>query len=119
MDFLESVDGLAAGRAGYQGRGVRHCAFCVYQQASQPGEDFLLGGAKSLAFGSSAWSPRASKPPPDLSDAAVNLSVQELNWLLDGFDLRRNRPHQVFEAAATAWFPCPTTLPITRSFPSQ
>ncbi|WP_173919081.1 hypothetical protein [Pseudomonas sp. Irchel s3h17] len=23
------------------------------------------------------------------------MSVQELNWLLDGFDLWRNRPHQV------------------------
>lgn len=23
------------------------------------------------------------------------LTVQELNWLLDGFDLLRNRPHQV------------------------
>jgi len=24
----------------------------------------------------------------------VTLSAQELNWLLDGFDLWRNKPHQ-------------------------
>ncbi|EXF92715.1 hypothetical protein HK44_003075 [Pseudomonas fluorescens HK44] len=23
------------------------------------------------------------------------MTVQELNWMLDGFDLWRNRPHQV------------------------
>ena len=28
-------------------------------------------------------------------DEAIVLTVQELNWLLDGFDLWRNRPHQV------------------------
>jgi len=35
------------------------------------------------------------KTAPDVTDEAVVLSVQELNWLLDGFDLWRNRPHQV------------------------
>ncbi|PIH96681.1 IS66 family insertion sequence hypothetical protein [Pseudomonas syringae pv. actinidiae] len=30
-----------------------------------------------------------------LSDEAIVLTVQELNWLLDGFDLWRNRPHKV------------------------
>ncbi|WP_238396960.1 IS66 family insertion sequence element accessory protein TnpB, partial [Pseudomonas putida] len=32
---------------------------------------------------------------PDITDEAIVLTVQELNWLLDGFDLWRNRPHQV------------------------
>ncbi|MNV77889.1 IS66 Orf2 like protein [compost metagenome] len=35
------------------------------------------------------------KTSPDLSDEVIVLTVQELNWLLDGFDLWRNRPHQV------------------------
>ncbi|MNZ18427.1 IS66 Orf2 like protein [compost metagenome] len=35
------------------------------------------------------------KTSPDASDEAIVLTVQELNWLLDGFDLWRNRPHQV------------------------
>lgn len=29
------------------------------------------------------------------TDEAVVLTVQELNWLLDGFELWRNHPHQV------------------------
>ena len=29
---------------------------------------------------------------PDPTDVAIVLTVQELNWLLDGFDLWRNRP---------------------------
>ena len=35
------------------------------------------------------------KTSPDPTDEAIILTVQELNWLLDGFDLWRNRPHQV------------------------
>ncbi|CAM3385679.1 IS66 Orf2 like protein [Pseudomonas gessardii] len=35
------------------------------------------------------------KTSPEPTDEAIVLSVQELNWLLDGFDLWRNRPHQV------------------------
>lgn len=35
------------------------------------------------------------KTSPDDPDEAIVLTVQELNWLLDGFDLWRNRPHQV------------------------
>jgi len=35
------------------------------------------------------------KTSPDATDEAIVLSVQELNWLLDGFDLWRNRPRQV------------------------
>lgn len=33
------------------------------------------------------------KTSPDLTDEATLLSEQELNWLFDGFDLWRNRPH--------------------------
>ncbi|MBX8484960.1 IS66 family insertion sequence element accessory protein TnpB [Pseudomonas cichorii] len=35
------------------------------------------------------------KTLPDIGDEAIILTVHELNWLLDGFDLWRNRPHQV------------------------
>ena len=28
-------------------------------------------------------------------DEAIELTVDELNWLLDGIDLWRNRPHQI------------------------
>ncbi|MFB8828258.1 IS66 family insertion sequence element accessory protein TnpB [Azotobacter sp. CWF10] len=35
------------------------------------------------------------KAPPEPGDEAIVLSAEELNWLLDGFDLWRNRPHRV------------------------
>jgi transposase len=35
------------------------------------------------------------KTSPDATDEAIALTVQGLNWLLDGFDLWRNRSHQV------------------------
>ncbi|MNU04935.1 IS66 Orf2 like protein [compost metagenome] len=35
------------------------------------------------------------KTAPDPTDEPIVLSVQELNWLLDGLDLWRNRPHQI------------------------
>lgn len=35
------------------------------------------------------------KTSPDERDEAIVVTVQELNWLLDGFDLWRNRPHKV------------------------
>ncbi|KFE50957.1 IS66 family insertion sequence element accessory protein TnpB [Pseudomonas syringae] len=35
------------------------------------------------------------KTSPDVTDEAIVLTVQELNWMLNGFDLWRNRPHQV------------------------
>jgi hypothetical protein len=38
------------------------------------------------------------KTSPDMADEAIILTAQELNWILDGFDLWRNWPHQVFLA---------------------
>jgi transposase len=32
---------------------------------------------------------------PQVGEATVRLTGQQLNWLLDGFDLARWRPHQV------------------------
>ncbi|WP_017710569.1 IS66 family insertion sequence element accessory protein TnpB, partial [Pseudomonas syringae] len=42
------------------------------------------------------------KTSPDETDQAIVLTVQELNWLLDGFDLWRNRPHKVLTPRVVA-----------------
>lgn len=34
------------------------------------------------------------KWPPLTSDTPISLTGQELNWLLDGFDIWNNKPHQ-------------------------
>ena len=46
-----------------------------------------------VKFQSAGWVNFPSAPTP--GDAAIVLTAQELNWLLDGIDLWRNRPHQV------------------------
>jgi len=33
---------------------------------------------------------------PDPHEESLQLSVDELNWMLDGFDLWRNKPHRIF-----------------------
>jgi len=38
--------------------------------------------------------------PPDAEREVVTLSGQELNWLLDGFDLRHWRPHRRLQFAS-------------------
>ncbi|MCQ4227298.1 transposase [Pseudomonas stutzeri] len=35
------------------------------------------------------------KTKPDVGDEAIELTVDELNWLLDGIGLWGSRPHQV------------------------
>lgn len=42
------------------------------------------------------------KWPQHLSDATVSLSVDELNWLLDGFDLWSNKPHKTLKYNAVS-----------------
>ena len=42
------------------------------------------------------------KTSPEATAEAIVLNAQELNWLLDGFDLWRNRPHQVMTPRSVA-----------------
>jgi len=51
--------------------------------------------ATASPFGSSTSNPNDSKRPLTTQMKLIILTVQELSWLLDGFDLWRNRPHQV------------------------
>jgi len=53
------------------------------------------------------WYKRLEKPcfkwPEDHRSATVTLNGEQLNWLLDGFDLWTNKPHDSFpNAAATS-----------------
>ena len=37
------------------------------------------------------------KWPVDLEDALITLTGQQLNWLLDGYDIRQMRPHKTLK----------------------
>lgn len=72
------------------------------RHTGRPSSTMMVARCDSLMI---PWSATTLKPfrleserfktSPDATDEAIILSVQELNWLLDGFDLWRNRPHQV------------------------
>ncbi|WP_346015227.1 IS66 family insertion sequence element accessory protein TnpB [Pseudomonas sp. MWU16-30317] len=46
-------------------------------------------------YGFCLWLKRLKSERFQTSPDAIVLTVEELNWLLDGFDLWRNRPHKV------------------------
>ena len=49
-----------------------------------------------MAFvcGRSVWNGRASNGPARLQDEVITLTGQQLNWLLDGYDVMRMQPHE-------------------------
>jgi hypothetical protein len=38
----------------------------------------------------------------DQTDSSVSIDMQQLEWLLEGFDLWRNKPHKTLDFAVTA-----------------
>lgn len=74
--------------------GVRPSAFHFPQQAAQPRED-LVWERNGFCLWLKRLESKCFETSPDVTDDAIVLTVQELNWPLDGFDLWRNRPHQV------------------------
>ena len=87
VDFRKSIDGLAALVELDIKVAVYDPVFFVFQVLYWERNGFCL------------WLKRLEserfKTSPDELDEAMVLTVQELNWLLDGFDLWRNRPHKV------------------------
>lgn len=95
VDFRKSIDGLGAlAELDIKLAVFDPGAFRLSQKAQQPGEGAVLGVQWRKLLESERF-----KTSPDATDEVIILSVQKLNWLLDGFDLWRDRPHQF-------WTPC-------------
>ena len=82
------------GRAGYQGGRLRPGTF-VFLNRSRNRVKILYWERNGFCLWLKRLESERFKTSPHVTDEAIVLSVQELNWLLDGFDLWRNRPHQV------------------------
>jgi transposase len=95
VDFRKSIDGLAA----LVELDIKVAVFdpVLFVFLNKPGNRVKILYWERNGF--CLWLKRLEserfKTSPDASDEAIVLTVQELNWLLDGFDLLRNRPHQV------------------------
>ncbi|MHC8386325.1 IS66 family insertion sequence element accessory protein TnpB [Pseudomonas sp. LB3P14] len=95
VDFRKSIDGLAA----LVELDIKVALFdpVLFVFLNKPSNrvKILYWERNAFCLCSNALNPNASKHRPINTDEAIVLTVQELNWLLDGFDLWRNRPHQV------------------------
>ncbi|MBD0679867.1 IS66 family insertion sequence hypothetical protein [Pseudomonas sp. PSB11] len=96
VDFRKSIDGLAAHWWSWISK-WRCSVRCFSSFSTNPRNGVIILYWERNGF--CLWLKRLEserfKTSPDHTDEAIVLTVQELNWQLDGFDLWRNRPRQV------------------------
>lgn len=93
VDFRKQITGLAELVQG--DLGLNPFADAVYGFVNRRRNQCRLLAWERSGF--VLWTKRLERERfvwPDGRDATVSLSVQQLNWLLDGLDLSRWRPHQ-------------------------
>ncbi|WP_419711400.1 IS66 family insertion sequence element accessory protein TnpB [Pseudomonas sp. NFX224] len=95
VDFRKSIDGLAALVELDIKVAVFDPVLFVFLNKSRNRVKILYWERNGFCLWLKRLESERFKTSPDATEEAIVLSVQELNWLLDGFDLWRNRPHQV------------------------
>ncbi|WP_249732449.1 IS66 family insertion sequence element accessory protein TnpB [Pseudomonas syringae] len=95
VDFRKSIDGLSALVELDMKVAVFDPALFVFINKPRNSVKILYWERNGFSLWLKRLESERFKTSPDVSDEAIVLTVQELNWLLDGFDLWRNRPHQV------------------------
>ncbi|WP_339427763.1 IS66 family insertion sequence element accessory protein TnpB [Pseudomonas sp. RA_105y_Pfl1_P41] len=95
MDRLQSIDGLAALVALAIKVAVFDPVLFVFLNKSRNRVKILYWERNGFCLWLKRLESERFKTSPDATDEAIVLTVQELNWMLDGFDLWRKRPHQV------------------------
>ena len=95
MDFRKSIDGLSALVELDIKVAVFDPVLFVFLNRHRNRAKILYWERNGFCLWLKRLEPERFKTSPDLTDEAIVLTVQELNWLLDSFDLWRNRPHQI------------------------
>ena len=95
MDFRKSIDGLAVLVELDIKAAVFDPVLFVFLNRQRNRVNILYWERNGFCLWLKRLESERFKTSPDAGAEAIVLTVQELNWLLDGFDLRRNRPHQV------------------------
>ena len=95
VDFRKSIDGLSA----LVGLDIKAAVFdpvlFVFLNRARNRVKILYWERNGFCLWLKRLEAERFKAPPDPSDEAIELTAEELNWMLDGFDLWRNRPHKV------------------------
>ncbi|UXH42340.1 IS66 family insertion sequence element accessory protein TnpB [Pseudomonas promysalinigenes] len=92
-DFRKSIDGLAA----LVELDITVAVFdpVLFVFLGKPHNRMKMFNCERNGFWLKHLESERFKTSPDVTGEVIFLTVQELNWLLNGFDLWRNRPHQV------------------------
>ena len=95
MDFRNSINGLAALVELDIKVAMFHPVLLVFLNRHRNRVKILYWERNGFCLRLKHLESERFKTSPDTTDKAIVLTVQELNWLLYGFDLWRNRLHQV------------------------
>jgi transposase len=95
VDFRKSINGLAALVALDIKVEVFNPVLFVFLNRARNQVKILYWERNGFCLWLKRLEAERFKTQPDAGDTAIELTVDELNWLLDGIDLWRNRPHRI------------------------
>src|SRR5690606_11525103 len=95
VDFRKSINGLAALVALDIKVEVFNPVLFVFLNRTRKQVKIIYWERNGFCLWLKRLEAERFKTQPDAGDAAIELTVDELNWLLDGIDLWRNRPHRI------------------------
>ncbi|MEH6359069.1 MAG: IS66 family insertion sequence element accessory protein TnpB [Pseudomonadales bacterium] len=95
VDFRKSIDGLSALVELDIKAAVFDPVLFVFLNRARNRVKILYWERNGFCLWLKRLEAERFKAPPEPGDDAIELSTEELNWLLDGFDLWRNKPHKV------------------------
>ncbi|WP_229333113.1 IS66 family insertion sequence element accessory protein TnpB [Halomonas sp. KAO] len=95
VDFRKSIDGLSALVELDIKAAVFDPVLFVFLNRARNRVKILYWERNGFCLWLKRLEAERFKVPPEPGDDAIELTAEELNWMLDGFDLWRNKPHKV------------------------
>ena len=95
VDFRKSIDGLSALVELEMTVSLFEPSIFVFLNRSRNRVKILYWERNGFCLWMKRLEQETFKAPPAEFEDAIELSVEEVNGLLDGFDLWKNRPHKV------------------------
>ena len=95
VDFRKSIDGLSALVELEMTVSLFEPSIFVFLNRARNRVKILYWERNGCCLWMKRLEQETFKAPPAECEEAIELSVEEVNWLLDGFDLWKNRPHKV------------------------
>jgi transposase len=95
VDFRKSIDGLSALVELEMTVSLFEPSIFVFLNRARNRVKILYWERNGFCLWMKRLEQETFKAPPAEFEDAIELSVEEVNWLLDGFDLWKNRPHKV------------------------